>query len=117
MVDAGRTNAVEAAQVYLDFDPEKLEILEIRPGGALEYGLQQRFENEAGRLDYAAGTLNRPVGTGFTLLSIDFLALSGLRSGPAKISYAPARPPRQTRAILGGRDTTGLLTTATVIAK
>ena len=117
MVDAGRTNAVEAAQVYLDFDPKKLEVLAIRPSNILGYELQSAVSHSKGQVDYAAGTLAEPVGTGSTLLSVDFLALSGLRSGPAKISYAPARPPRQTRAILGGRDTTGFLTPATVIAK
>ena len=107
---------MDTVQVYLDFDPNKLEAVRVRSGSVLEYELQSGFDNFSGEVDYAAGTLGTPLVYPFALVTVDFLSLEGLASGPTTISFATV-PPRRTRAILAGRDNTGPLNPATVTAK
>ena len=116
VVRAGPNHAVDTVQVYLDFDPDKLEALKIQPGNALEYQLQNGLDNGAGEVDCAAGTLGSPVAWPFTFLTVNFQALERLAEGPTTIFLAGAAP-RRTRTVLGGMDTTGLLTSATVVPK
>ena len=113
---AGPSHAVDTVQVYLDFDPDMLEALKIQPGNSLEYELQSGFDNAAGEVDYAAGTLGSSVARPFTFLTVNFRTLERLAEGPTTIFLAGAAP-RRTRAVLAGMDTTGLLASATVAPK
>ena len=116
VVRARPSHAVDTVQVYLDFDPDMLEALKIQPGNSLEYELQSGFDNAAGEVDYAAGTLGSSVARPFTFLTVNFRTLERLAEGPTTIFLAGAAP-RRTRAVLAGMDTTGLLASATVAPK
>jgi Leucine-rich repeat (LRR) protein/ABC-type glycerol-3-phosphate transport system substrate-binding protein len=74
-VKAG-TQRVDAAQASLDFNPTLLQVRRLTAGTALPLSLQSQFDNAAGTIDFAAGTLsNFPSGT-FTLVTVEFQALT-----------------------------------------
>jgi len=106
-VNAGHTRPVDTAQVYLDFDPAILEVVAIGPGPHLEYLLQSSWDNERGRLAYAAGTLGHPLEFPFTLARAVFRARSPTVRGSTLIQFDDLRPTRQSKAIHRGLNITG----------
>jgi hypothetical protein len=74
-IQAGE-QAVDGAQVVVNFDPELLEVVTVSGGSRLPQGLQNEVDNETGRLRFAAGTLEAfPNGT-IELLEVQFRALA-----------------------------------------
>lgn len=70
-VDAGAQD-VDGAAAYLNFDPGRIEALEIRGGSALAEPLFTNIDNAAGRADYVAGTFSMfPTGQ-FELVKVVF---------------------------------------------
>ncbi|MDE2778159.1 MAG: hypothetical protein OXI91_00575 [Chloroflexota bacterium] len=106
-INAGHTRPVDTAQVYLDFDPVILEAVAIRPGPYLEYLLQSSWDNDRGRLAFAAGTLGHPLEFPFTLARVVFQARAPTVRGSTLIQFDDLRPPRQSKAIHQGLDITG----------
>ena len=114
---AGHFNPVDAAQVYLDFDGRQLEVVELTPGSHLEYELQSKWDNQAGRLGYAAGTVGDPVTVPFTLCTVAFRIRTPATSQEIAISFAPLAPPRHTKAVFRGANVTGELVPVRVKAR
>lgn len=116
-VQAGRTNRVDTVQVYLEFEPDVLEVSSLDGGEALEYRLQRDVDNSAGRIAFAAGALGEAVNYPFTLATVTFQAKS--RTGPqgTYVGFSPLQAPRQTKAVAGGANVTGALAGAYVIVR
>jgi hypothetical protein len=107
---------VDAVQVYVDFDPAVLEVINLLGGTALPRPLQSSFDNQLGQVNYAAGTLEDPVAVPFTLVTAEFRALARTGPGGTVLNFAPPAPPRQTRVSAGGgRDGSGNLTGAMIV--
>ena len=106
---------MDAVQVYLVFDPARFAAVSLTPGPTLEVPLQSNVDNAAGRLDYAAGTLGAAVTVPFTLATVNFRALSPTGPPGTYITFAALQSPRQTKAIAGGANITGNLTSAYLV--
>ena len=118
VVQAGPARSVDAVQVYLDFDPAVLEVVNLSGGTALPRPLQSSFDNQLGRVNYAAGTLEDPVAASFTLATVEFRALARTGTGGTVLNFAPPAPPRQSRVSAGGgRDSSGNLTGAIIVVQ
>ena len=109
LVKAGYANPVDTAQVYLEYDPEKLELVSLKPNLRLEHLLQSRFDNEEGEIDYAAGTLEYAVQYPFTLCTLTFRAKAATEFWGTYVDFSRLKAPRETKAINRGRNVTGEL--------
>ncbi len=116
-VQAGESNPVDTAQVYLVFDPAVFAVLSLTAGDALEVPLQSRLDNDLGRVDYAAGTLGNPITEPFTLAAVTFRALAATGPQGSYITFAALQSPRQTKAVAGGGNITGNLTAAYLVVQ
>ena len=116
-VYCGESNPVDAVQVYLIFDPARFAALSLTAGPALEIPLQSNVDNALGRLDYAAGTLGAAVTNPFILATVTFRALTPTGPPGTYITFAALQAPRQTKAIAGGANLTGNLTSAYLIVE
>ena len=116
-VQAGESNPVDAAQVYLVFDPAVFAADSLTAGDTLEVPLQSRLNNDLGRVDYAAGTLDNPITAPFTLAAVTFRALAATGPQGDYITFAALQSPRQTKAIAGGANITGNLTAAYLVVQ
>ena len=114
VVEAGPDSPLDAAQVYLDYDPEALRAVSIGEGLVLEVGLQSNIDHRSGRVDYGAGTLRGVVSHPFTLAAVTFEVLTEARAGTTTVGFAPRRAPRQTKAVSRGFDITGNLIPVTL---
>jgi hypothetical protein len=67
---------VDGIQVYLNFDPAKMQINSIANSGVLDFTLMEKFDNTAGYIHFAAGSWeNKPPTGHFELVTINFTAL------------------------------------------
>ena len=114
VVEAGPNSPLDAAQVYLDYDPGTLRAVSIGEGFVLEVGLQSNIDHRRGRVDYAAGTLRGVVSHPFTLAAVTFAVPTEARAGTTTVGFAPRRAPRQTKAVSRGFDITGNLIPVTL---
>lgn len=94
--------AVDGAEIHLDFDPAMLEVIAVVPGPALGVAiLPPAFDNTAGTIDYAAGTFSPfPVAT-FDLLTITFRAKA---AGTSLIRIPAADVPRRSDVTFAGHS-------------
>lgn len=116
-VYCGESNPVDAVQVYLIFDPARFAAVALTAGPALEIPLQSNVDNALGRLDYAAGALGHAVTNPFILATVTFRALAPTGPPGTYITFAALQAPRQTKAIAGGANLTGNLTSAYLIVE
>ena len=116
-VYCGETNPVDTVQVYLIFDPARFAAVSLTAGPALEIPLQSNVDNALGRLDYAAGTLGSAVTNPFILATVTFRALAPTGPPGTYITFAALQSPRQTKAIAGGANLTGNLTSAYILVE
>jgi len=116
-VYCGESNPVDAVQVYLIFDPARFAAVSLTAGPALEVPLQSNVDNALGRLDYATGTLGPAVTNPFMLATVTFRALSPTGPPGTYITFAALQAPRQTKAIAGGANLTGNLTSAYLVVE
>jgi len=79
--------AIAAADVYLNFDPTYLLVVEILDGSGLSIFVKP-YNNTAGTIDIGAGTLGSPLTTSFTLVTVRFQAKTGTGGTPTAISFA-----------------------------
>ena len=108
---------MDAVQVYLIFDPARFAAVSLTAGPALEIPLQSNVDNALGHLDYAAGALGPAVTNPFILATVTFRALSPTGPPGTYITFAALQSPRQTKAIAGGANLTGNLTSAYLIVE
>lgn len=116
-VQAGESNPVDTAQVYLVFDPDIFAAESLTGGDDLEVPLQSKLDNDLGRVDYAAGTLDNPITAPFTLAVVTFRALATTGPQGTYITFAALQSPRQTKAVAGGGNITGNLTAAYLVVR
>ncbi len=108
-INAAGIRRVDTAQVYLEFDPAKLQVESISSGVRLEYPLLSNWDNGLGTVLYAAGTLNSPAESPFTLCTVRFRATSQIASERTKIGFADRSITLRTKVIRQGLDITGQL--------
>ena len=114
-VDAQAASPVDAAQVYLDFDPSLLRVVQVNPGARLEVQLQSAIDILGGQVDYAAGTLGDSAQVSFTLVSLIFQAISSTGPAGTQLQFAPLLAPRETKAIEAGVNNLGTLSPLTLV--
>jgi hypothetical protein len=117
IVNAGPAKVVDAAQVYLDFDPSVLQIIAVRKGAALREQLQSSFDNGLGQINHAAGTLGGAIAAPFTLATIDFQSLAATGPGGTDVVFSPSADPRQTKTVAAGINNTGRLTPVNIVVE
>lgn len=106
-INAGESNPVDTAQVYLDFDSAKLDVVSVKAGSRLRYVLQNEAFARSGHIGFAAGTTGAAQVAPFVLCTITFRARGSGGKGETGIGFAPRRAPRHTKAISRGVDVTG----------
>ena len=114
-VEAGASNPVDTVQVYLDFDPAILQLVEMDAGDTLEVGLESAFDNLTGRVDYAAGTMGDSASAPFTLVSLTFRAVNPTTTAGTQLLFAPLIAPRETKPIEAGANNLGTLNPLTLV--
>jgi hypothetical protein len=113
-VFAAAAGRVDAAQVYLDFNPSVLQVLALTGGTALPAQFQSKFDNGLGQIAYAAGNgIGTPidsVASPFDLVKVTFQAVAASGQGGTDIAFSPLLPPRESKTIFGvGLANTGQL--------
>jgi hypothetical protein len=92
--------AVDGAEIHLDFDPALLEVISAVPGATLGVTiLPPVFDNTAGTIDYAAGTFSAFPTATFDLLTITFRAKA---AGTSAIRIPAADVPRKSDVTFAG---------------
>ena len=114
-VEAEAARPVDTVQVYLDFDPSLLRVVEVNGGARLEIALQSSIDLLAGQVDYAAGTLGDSAQAPFTLVSLKFQALNPTGPAGTQLQFAPLIAPRETKAIEAGVNNLGNLSPLTLV--
>lgn len=85
-IQAG-SQAIDAAQASLDFDPNFVTVQGIVPGMALPVTLTNQFDNQSGTLNYVAGAFsNFPSGT-FTLAQVRLKAVAPVGESALKSHF------------------------------
>ena len=108
-VEPRHDSRVDAAQVFLAFDPSILQVLTIARGNRFEEQLYLETDNAGGRAGFAAGTLGPAGSSRFKLASVEFLAVgvTGPRGSPVR--FGPPKAGLATRSVYQGTDNTGVL--------
>jgi len=106
-VDAG-TQAVDGVQIYLDFDPEILQVVDaqgnpvtsINDAGVFDNVIENSVDNSAGEVDYAATVLegSKPSGA-FVVGTLRFQVLQSTTM--TRIRFSTVEP-RYTQVVVGG---------------
>ncbi len=117
VVEAGPTSAVDAVQVYLDFDSSTLQVIALRSGGTLVEQLQSSFDNGLGRIDFAAGTLSGSAVQAFTLVAVDFRAVAATGPSGTTVRFAPPAALRVTKVVRAGEVNTGQLGSLNIVVQ
>ncbi len=91
-VDAGSL-AMDGAAAYLNFDPAIVQVVEIRAGSVLPITLQKGFDNQMGRIEFAAGELSALQPGNFELAAIEFVAVG---SGQSQLAFQHNLPAQST---------------------
>jgi hypothetical protein len=99
---AAGAQQIDGASAYVDFNPTYLQAQAITPDNTnLAFTLQNSFDNDAGRVDYAAGSLfGFPSGT-FAIARIRFIVVAAPPVWGTLLTYAAVNP-RKTDATFGG---------------
>jgi hypothetical protein len=78
---------VVAADVFINFDPQYLSVVEIVDGDGLQIFVKP-YNNATGRIDIGAGTLGTPVAIPFTLVTLRLQGKIGTGSTPTELAFA-----------------------------
>ena len=116
-VNAGMTKPVDTAQVYLDFDNTKLDVLSIKGGSRLRYVLLNESSQLSGHFGFAAGTTGAAQVAPFILCTVTFKSRGLGSPGETEVGFAALRAPRHTKAIHRGLNVTGALEPLLLVAK
>jgi LysM repeat protein len=106
-VNPGGVN-VNTAEVHLSYNPAFVQVTSLTAGSALPLVVQSQFDNTAGQADFAAGIAGSSVNTSFTLVTINFTAISPAVNTPLTIRRDGI--PNQSQ-VLRTSDATDILTT------
>ena len=90
--------SIDGAAAYLSFDPAVLRVTTITAGDQLTTILQNSFDNQGGRISFAAGDLAAAVSGRFLLAMVEFIA-----SGPGSSAIVFLRnSPTESNVTAGG---------------
>jgi hypothetical protein len=89
-IDAGAEGVV-VADVYINFEPSDLEVVEIRDGQQLTM-IAKRYDNSTGTIDIAAGTLSTPVTGTFVLATLRFRARASTQGSTTAVVFSTTDP-------------------------
>jgi len=106
---------IHGVDVFVDFDPNYLEVQSVTPGTTLSMVIQNIYDNAVGTIDYSAGTWTEPLPCDtFTVATISFKALG---STPNTDLTFYTELPRKTKVTYAGesklRDLFGATVTIT----
>lgn len=102
---------IHGVDVFVDFDPNYLEVQSITEGSTLSDFVVSDYDNVQGTIDYSAGTWTEPLPCDtFTVATISFKALA-LTTPTTAILFSTTFP-RETKAVYGADDITGTITGA-----
>ena len=80
---------VTGISAFLNFEPAYLEVQSVTGGSTLDTGLLNIYDNQAGTVDYSAGTLTRPwPNSTFTVATINFKWKASTGGGVAPIIFS-----------------------------
>ncbi len=79
--------AIAAADVYINFDPMYLSVVEIVNGTGLDIFVKP-YNNETGTIDIGAGTLGDPLTTAFTLVTLRLQGKAGTGGNPTQLVFS-----------------------------
>lgn len=102
-------SSVDAAQVFLAFDPSILQVLTITQGDRLEEQLYVETDNVGGRAGLAAGTLGPAISSRFKLASVEFQVVGVTGPRGSHIRLDSKKGGLFTRTVYRGGDNTGNL--------
>jgi len=110
-IDTG-SYSIDAAQVYIDFDPTYMQVQSMTGSVVLETEMQNTWDNVTGTLDYAAVSMGPSVSGIFTLVTIEFQAMDETAGTPLVFH---TEHPRETKINLGADEVPSDKYGATVI--
>lgn len=109
------TEQLDGAAAYLNFDPARLQTVGLTSGTSLPIVLQETYDNTAGHVDFAAGTLTPPYASGtFTLVTVAFIAVGTTTNTALTFN---ATEPRNSDATFGGASVFGGTSGGTVVVQ
>jgi hypothetical protein len=111
-IDAGAAG-VAAADVFIDFVPNDLEVVEIRDGQALTV-IAKRYDNSSGTIDIGAGTLSTPPTGTFVLATLRFRAKANTQGHTTAVAFSLAAPRETVVKDEGDHNLLGASTNGTV---
>lgn len=88
VVDA-RSGGVDGAAAYLTYDPAIVQVVDVTPGAQFSHLIQSEFDNQTGRLAFAAGTLGAPIVGRFTLARV---GLAAMAPGSSALTFQHTMP-------------------------
>ncbi len=111
LLDSGN-QPVDGAAGFVDFDPAVLQVVRLTAGTVLPTVILERFDNQAGTIDFVAGSLaGLPRGNGLQVLTIRFQSRAATESS----SIALARTARRlSDATYGGQSVLASVAGATI---
>ena len=109
LVDPRSDAKVDAAQVFLAFDPSILQVSDISLGNRLEEQLFLETDNVGGRAGFAAGTLGLAGSSRFKLASVEFHVVGVTGPRGSAVRFGPSRAGLVTRSVYQGADNIGVL--------
>ncbi|MEZ4708941.1 MAG: CAP domain-containing protein [Caldilineaceae bacterium] len=60
VADGAPGSPIDAGAFYLNFDPDRMQIVDVVKGGAFDVMLTQNINNKTGEIDFAVGALDAP---------------------------------------------------------
>jgi len=112
LIEAGE-QAVDAAQVYISTNPAYLLITDLIGGTVLPTEILKAYDPLTGEIGYSAATFGAGITGTFTLVTIEFEAITETLSTPLTFDFIP--PGRETKVRLGQLDVLGQALNGTVI--
>lgn len=101
-VSADVTQSTDGIAVYLNFDPDRLQVNHLNAGDKLDFILQKSFDNTLGHINFAATVWDGELPTGnFTVVTINFTLLN--EGGEKTLSFNTTAH-RSTEAVSGGES-------------
>jgi hypothetical protein len=117
----GGDQAVDGAEVHLDFDKTHLQVVDAggSPAGSIENSgilnvlIQNTVDNDEGKIDFAVGTFGAPPSGTFVLATIRFKALAGTDGASTPLVFI-TQLPRKTDVTFEGGSVLGGTTDGSV---
>jgi hypothetical protein len=90
---------IDGASAYLNFDKDVLQVVSMTAGSSFQFELQNTYDNDAGTIDFAAGTFSNLPSGNITLMEIEFSVIAPTAGSELAFQFSA---PRQTDVTSGG---------------